>query len=297
MTISLDKLRYFVAAAELEHVGLAAKAMAISPSVISSSINIIEEEYEVQLFDRRGNRIYLNENGKLLLAESRKILAQVKDIPTNIFKSQELSGSFRMAGSHYLTTNYLGKSFFELQEQYPSITGEIISVDTGVAVANLLAGSIDLALVFNPIKHELLEETILYTGDFVIAVSKTHPVLKSKKSKAKQILELNEHPSISFRASIGSNYCESHPVFANYGLKTNHSMFYDNDYLAIEHIKRFDSWAFLPDFLVEKFSKDIVMIKPNGWNAPMSVSAVMRSGKDNRIGRELISTLSREGIS
>lgn len=43
--LTLERLRYFIEAATLEHVGNAARKLHVSPSVISSAIHELEEEF------------------------------------------------------------------------------------------------------------------------------------------------------------------------------------------------------------------------------------------------------------
>ena len=70
--LTLERLRYFIEAATFEHVGQASRNLSISPSVISSAIRTLEEEFECELFSREGNRIKLNENGRLLLEKAKQ---------------------------------------------------------------------------------------------------------------------------------------------------------------------------------------------------------------------------------
>ena len=51
--MKLDQLTYFLEAARHEHIGKAAKAVAISPSAISHSISALEKELGRPLFKKR----------------------------------------------------------------------------------------------------------------------------------------------------------------------------------------------------------------------------------------------------
>lgn len=70
----LVQLEYLVAVAEYETVSNAARQMHISQPALSRSIQHLEEELGVILFDRFKNRVVLNENGKLAVEYARKIL-------------------------------------------------------------------------------------------------------------------------------------------------------------------------------------------------------------------------------
>lgn len=61
--MELTQIRYFLTLAGLEHVSEAAGILGISQPALSRSIAGLEKELGARLFDRRGNRIYLNAYG------------------------------------------------------------------------------------------------------------------------------------------------------------------------------------------------------------------------------------------
>ena len=78
--VKLEQLSYFLEVAKTEHVGKAAKALAISPSAISHSIRKLEEEFGRELFVKQGKRIHLTSHGKLLMERARKLLEEADSI-------------------------------------------------------------------------------------------------------------------------------------------------------------------------------------------------------------------------
>jgi DNA-binding transcriptional LysR family regulator len=294
MSINFDKLQYFVAVARLEHVGRAAKSVGISPSVISAAITSLEEEYGCQLFDRRQNRIFLNNTGMKLLIEAEKILESVKLLPHRISKKkEELEGKYRIGASHFLAMKYLSPAWVKLQKKHPRLIGEVSSVDTGVAIAEVLAGRLDFAVVFSPFLHQDIYEKKLHEGQFYISTKIKHPVYKESPSPVHQVKLLNQYPSITFHASKGQNYCENHPIFREFDINPTHTFYYDNDFMAVDHLTAFNSWALLPDLVIEHFQDKLTAIKPKLWNAPMSVSVISSfKGREDLVLQELTSILS-----
>src|ERR1700733_15338260 len=72
--LELRLLRYFVAVAEVEHVGRAAEALHISQSPLSRQLRQLEEQLGLRLFDRERQRLRLTHAGRWLLRESRRLL-------------------------------------------------------------------------------------------------------------------------------------------------------------------------------------------------------------------------------
>lgn len=294
MSISLEKLRYFVTVARLEHVGRAAKSVGISPSVISATINSLEEEYGCELFERKQNRIFLNTNGARLLEEAEKIIESINSLSEKLTnRTEELTGKYRIGASHFLAMKYLSPAWTKLQKTHPKLIGEICSIDTGSAIAEVLNGTLDLALVFSPFKHQDISETILHQGQFYLCVKSKHPVLKESSSGTGQVKLLNNYPSISFRASKGPNICENHPAFSEHGLRPHHILFYDNDFMTLDHLMHFNSWALLPDIVIEHFGDKLKIVKPKLWEAPMTVSLIIRT---HRLGDVALKEL-RENLT
>ena len=63
--MELLQLRYFAELAYMEHLSRTAEKLMISPPSLSSTIKKLENELEVQLFDRSHQQMRLNQNGQL----------------------------------------------------------------------------------------------------------------------------------------------------------------------------------------------------------------------------------------
>lgn len=65
--IELQHLKYFRKVAELEHITQAAFELRVAQPALSKTMHQIEAELEAPLFTRSNRKIFLNENGKILL--------------------------------------------------------------------------------------------------------------------------------------------------------------------------------------------------------------------------------------
>lgn len=295
--LTLDRLKYFKEVAQLEHVGKAARNMAISPSVISSAISSLEEEFNCSLFDKDKKRLKINQNGRLLLERTDELLKNIQKIYIDIGSDDfKFKGHFKIGASPILMREFLIDSFLDIQKQYTEITAEFISYDTGVAISNVISGLIDFALVFRSIQHQELEEYNLYDGKFCFVVRKNHPVLKLPK--VKRIQFLNNSPAITFRTSIGPNFCENHPIFKKIGISPKHTYFYDNNDTSLRILKATDGWAFVPDIILKKFPKEIVNVDFGlEYSAPMSISLVKNKNKLSSPLFDLLKTNIKEKLN
>ena len=69
--MELYQLRSFVAVAEAGHLTRAADRLHISQPAVSAQIKALEEELEVELFQRRSSGMALTAAGKRLLGEAQ----------------------------------------------------------------------------------------------------------------------------------------------------------------------------------------------------------------------------------
>lgn len=200
-----------------------------------------------------------------------------QDLRTN---SLPLKGHYRLGGSHFLLTHHLVPAFLEVKKKHSDITSEFTAMDTALAIASVLSGSLDAALVFRSSLQHDLDEQIIRESSFKIAVRKNHPLLKLSRSK--KIQSLNELPAIAFKPSLGPNYVQSHPIFKETGIRPVHTYFYSDDQTVLHLLAQTDGWAFLPADIIEKNKKLIETIDlGSSWKAPVTISLIQNKSKVN----------------
>lgn len=76
--MSLDQLEYFVAIAEEQNIGRAARRLHISQPPLSRQLHALESELGTTLFQRTPRGVTLLPQGKVFLDHARQILDQVQ---------------------------------------------------------------------------------------------------------------------------------------------------------------------------------------------------------------------------
>ena len=87
--MELLQLQYFKTIAECQHITKAANKLMISQPSLSNTLSRIEAELGVQLFDRQGRNIVLNQYGKIVLEHTHNILRELDNIRTEIDAMQQ----------------------------------------------------------------------------------------------------------------------------------------------------------------------------------------------------------------
>jgi DNA-binding transcriptional LysR family regulator len=273
--MTLDQLRYFLAAARFEHVAKAARSVSISPSAVSTAIASLEDEFACPLFRREGKRIALNDQGRYLRTEIEALFDRLSLVQKHLQgATTAVQGSYRLAASHFLATRYLARAWIGLQREHPRLEGELCSMATTLAVDEVLKGTLDLALCFSPLRHPELKHVELYQGQLRLAVRKGHPILRRGRVR---LQDLSAYPATLHKAAPGVDVCEVHPMFEAFRIEPRIRCLFDSDDQAVESLVRTDSWALLPDVVIRTFGSRLrALAAPRGWNAPYQVSAVLR---------------------
>ena len=272
--ITIDRLRYFLASAKLAHVGQAAKKMNVSPSVVSSAIKVLEDLIGENLFVRARNRIELNSKGRELATFVQTIIDEIEKLENGTWHSgNDLTGHFKLGGSHFLMQEFLIPGALELEKLSPKVTLEFVSLDSGVAFSQVKIGILDAALVFRSSHFEKVNETICYEDSFKLFVKNNHPILRSPSSRV--VERLNALPAVTFRTSTGANFWEQHPAFNKLGIDPKHRFFYDDTASCIQLIKKTDGWAFLPSVIGKRCRSISELEISNKISAPVNISLIV----------------------
>lgn len=125
----------------------AADELFISQSSLSMSIQKIESEIGVPLFDRRQHPIKLTQAGSVLI----RFYLNVKPLQTDMFaRIQDLSelrsGSLSIGGTHYLISYVLPQTIISFSNQYPNLVLNLIESSSNRFNDMLLNCDIDLCL-------------------------------------------------------------------------------------------------------------------------------------------------------
>lgn len=271
--MTLDQLRYFVAAAKFENMGRAANAVAISPSVISHSIANLENELGVLLFRRAGKRVSLTVQGKELSLKAERILHEVEALRKGEDKPSTLSGQYRLAASHVLAARVLTSAWSKVQKNNPDLIGEIGAAETKSILGDLLASRIDFGLCFSPVRHPDLTVVDLYQGRQILVVRKGHPFVQRKNPG--KLTELSNFPAVLHRVTEAHAIERDFPVLEEHGIRARTTLLYDHGDIAVEKLIDSDSWSLIPEIVFDFHKNRLEKIPlPKSWKCPILIAAI-----------------------
>lgn len=146
---SLAQLDTFIKIVDAGTFAGAAQLLFVSPPSVSQRIQELEEALQVKLFIRKGPRVFLTSEGKVLLASARAMLAMAQDIEERYREDMPLCGILRLGVTHAFALYCTNLLLTQMAERYPQVKVSILIVDRGNMLKRLMANELDMAMVIN----------------------------------------------------------------------------------------------------------------------------------------------------
>lgn len=174
--MQLRSLEVFVTVVEKNGFTKAAEALYVGQPALSKTIQKMEHELNVTLFDRSSKKILLTDEGKVLYEKSKEILAKVNSIPDSLHQLSEIiSGEVRVGIPQIIGSVFFPKVAYTFLKKYPNVT--LTTKEKGGVIIEKLVdqGELDIGFVVFPASNTLESETI-YKDKFNVCVSANHPL-------------------------------------------------------------------------------------------------------------------------
>ena len=185
--MELLQLQYFLAVARLEHMTEAARSLHVTQSSLSRTIQRLEEDLGVPLFDRTGRKLRLNEFGSRFLIRAEKALFELAQGKQEIMDmSSPEHGTIELAVTNAST---LPNILREFRKRHPQILFHVQMMTTQEMITLLHRGEVDFCLSSPPIEGDDIECKIVYIDPILVAVPKGHRLAERDKVS---LLELQD---------------------------------------------------------------------------------------------------------
>lgn len=198
----------FLAVAEEQNFGRAAKRLGMSQPPLSEQIQVLEQALKVKLFDRSRRGAKLTPVGAAILPAVRKFADQLERL--------ELAVEEAVAGqSGMLTIGAISMAMFDvlpglieqLKSDYPHLTVSVREIDSVEAVPALEAGDIDLA--FARLDGDLgasIKSLPLTQDRLVVALPSDHPLAARTRIS---LSSLATEPLVMFSRKVSPVYFDN----------------------------------------------------------------------------------------
>lgn len=191
--MTIRHLQIFVAVADCGKMRAAAERLHISQPSVSQAVRELESYYNINLFERLSQRIYITETGKKLLPYARHIIDSFETMEG--FINDTSSGNvIRVGGSVSVGTRLLPPMIKSLENEVPDVDVCVIVDNTAAIEGKIQRSELDIAVVEGIVRSDELVKKDIYDDELVLVVGPEHELFNHPGIKLK---ELTKHALIS----------------------------------------------------------------------------------------------------
>ncbi|HWG34861.1 MAG TPA: LysR substrate-binding domain-containing protein, partial [Gemmatimonadaceae bacterium] len=155
MALNLHHLRVFAAVAQERSFSRAAVALRLSQPAVSKTVQELERQTQLALFDRSGRTPRLTDAGTALFARARELFGVERIAEEELGALRGLErGVLRVGASTTVATYFLPQLLARFHQEHPGVALRVVSANTRAIARRLLEGRLDIALVEGPVSHE-----------------------------------------------------------------------------------------------------------------------------------------------
>ncbi|WP_405159393.1 LysR family transcriptional regulator [Paenibacillus sp. FSL H8-0283] len=196
--MELLQLKYFLTVARCEHVTEAAGKLHVTQSSLSKTIQRLEDDLGVPLFDRIGRKLRLNDFGRTFLQRTEKALFELEQGKREIADlSNPDQGTLQLAVT---TASTLPGILREFRKNKPDIQFHVQMVSLENMSRLLHRGEVDFCLSSPPIEGDDIKCQILYDDPIVVAVPMGH---RYADRSSIQLTELKDERFVGVKQGYG----------------------------------------------------------------------------------------------
>ncbi|WP_250434317.1 hydrogen peroxide-inducible genes activator [Hanstruepera flava] len=180
--MTITQLYYVLAVAEQQNFTKAAEKCFVTQPTLSMQIQKLEDELDIQIFDRSKKPIELTDVG-------RKIVTQAKNIVNESYRIQDIvdqqkgfiGGEFKLGIIPTIMPTLLPMFLKTFIKKYPKIKLKIEELTTEEVISRINDGHLDAAIAATPLEHDHIKERVLYFEPFVGYIPPHHRLHSSGK--------------------------------------------------------------------------------------------------------------------
>jgi LysR family hydrogen peroxide-inducible transcriptional activator len=173
--MTITQLKYVLAVAEHKNFTLAAEKCFVTQPTLSMQIQKIEEELNIQIFDRTKKPIQLTDIGQKIVTQAKNIVNEADRIQ-DIVEQQKgfIGGEFRLGIIPTIMPTLLPMFLNNFIKKYPKVKLIIEELNTEEIVTKLNNGHLDAAIAATPLMEDKIKEIVLYFEPFVAYIPEGH---------------------------------------------------------------------------------------------------------------------------
>lgn len=184
--MTIRHLKIFIYVVDYKTMSNAAKKLFISQPSVSQAIREIEEYYNIKIFERLSQRLYLTKDGENLLKYSRYIVSTFENMEKE-FKNIHRNVYIRIGGSSTFGTYILPKVVEEFENKYKDVDLNIVVDNTKIIEEKILNNDLDIGIVEGETYNTDILKVPLLKDKLVVVCGKNHNLTLKEKLTLKDL--------------------------------------------------------------------------------------------------------------
>jgi len=190
--MTLTQLKYTLAVAQQGNFTLAAEKCFVTQPTLSMQVQKLEEELDIELFNRKAKPITLTAVGEKIIAQAKVILEEAKRMNDIVATERGVvEGHFRIGIIPTVMPTLLPLFLNTFIKKFPKVNLKIEELNTASIVEELSTGKLDAGIAATPLDHPQLIEKPLYYEPFVGYTPKSHPLSSIKKLEVEDLEKMD----------------------------------------------------------------------------------------------------------
>jgi DNA-binding transcriptional LysR family regulator len=197
---TLDQLRGFVAVAEEGHFGRAAERLRMTQPPLSRQIQRLERAVGFALFLRTPRGAEPTPAGRIFLEEARRLLSAADTLPLRARRvAAGTAGTVRIGFTAVSALTVLGRWIAVAAAELPGVDLVLSEMVTHAQLDALLAGEIEVGLVRQVPRSDVLESRLVATDSLILAAPRGHAL--ADRDRAPALADVAEHDVVTYSPS------------------------------------------------------------------------------------------------
>jgi DNA-binding transcriptional LysR family regulator len=197
---TLDHLRGFVAVAEESHFGRAAERLRMTQPPLSRQVQRLERAVGFDLFLRTPRGAELTPAGRIFLEEARRLLSSADTAPLRARRvAAGTAGAIRIGFTAVSALTVLGRWIAVAAAELPGVDLVLSEMVTHAQLDAILAGEIEVGLVRQVPRSDLLDSRLVATDSLILAAPRGHAL--TALGRPPTLADIAEHDVVTYSPS------------------------------------------------------------------------------------------------
>lgn len=274
----------FISVVENLSFSKAADELIISQPAVTRHIKELEERYHINLFERKGNKIYLTRAGEKVYHTFKQIDRQYRELDFEMGELQHtIGGEFKIGASSTIAQYVIPQVIASFHKRYPEIRISLMNGNSFEMEQQLIGNAVDIALVENVSSQSDIRYK-KFLDDELIVVTGSNSVYAKRETITKE--ELSRFPVVLREQGSGTLEVIKE-TFSQHGIDIEHinTLIHLGSTESIKNfLLDFDGMAMISEKAVsgELQLKTLVKLKVSGFSIPRQFRIAYKLGHKSR---------------